>query len=396
MTGMLMQPVPTWSASSERANRQHGKSLLVRVLYFWQEDGSFMQSWQRRHFIEELREKGVEFHVFNPRDYATIEHANEAFVSLAAYGQSRFDLLMTCMGSDSFLVETARRIHGMDIPSLLICFDNLHSPFMHRSICRYFDLVWLTSSETEWLFKKWGASTHFAPYAANPRSPISRTLQERLAVSFIGTLYGARQQRMNALGRAGVQCDVYTGGSSSSEPSSIRVSHLREALELLQFDVGRSVLWGFVLKALRGNPANPCTSIQYRGNPTFDELAQIYASSALSLSVTELRNTFLLKNPVHKIHLRSFEIPMALGVQLAPYTPELAGYFEADKEILFFSSEEELVSKAKYFVHGDRQHYRDRIRFAARRRAEAEHTWSRRFHEVFAKLKLGPIAVETR
>ena len=42
---------------------------------------------------------------------------------------------------------------------------------------------------------------------------------------------------------------------------------------------------------------------------------------------------------------------MCGGLEIAPFSEELAGYFEDDKEIVLYKSEEEFVSKAKFFLN---------------------------------------------
>lgn len=46
------------------------------------------------------------------------------------------------------------------------------------------------------------------------------------------------------------------------------------------------------------------------GPVSFDEMNRLYSNFALNLNILELRNTYLLKYPVYKLHLRTFEIPM--------------------------------------------------------------------------------------
>ncbi len=46
-------------------------------------------------------------------------------------------------------------------------------------------------------------------------------------------------------------------------------------------------------------------------------------------------------------NMRTFEIPVAGGIQLAPYSEEQAEFFEENKEIFFFHDMDELIRKAK-------------------------------------------------
>jgi spore maturation protein CgeB len=92
--------------------------------------------------------------------------------------------------------------------------------------------------------------------------------------------------------------------------------------------------------------------------------------------------------PVHKMHLRTFEIPMCGGLELASYTEELAGYFEDGNEIVLYNSNEEFISKAKFYLDKKNESLCLKMKKSARKRAELDHTWINRFDKVFEVLTL--------
>ena len=62
---------------------------------------------------------------------------------------------------DSYISkDTKLLIKDLSVPKVLICMDNLSVPFKHRKSCKFYDLVWLTSYETEETFKN-GEQTQF-------------------------------------------------------------------------------------------------------------------------------------------------------------------------------------------------------------------------------------------
>ena len=66
--------------------------------------------------------------------------------------------------------------------------------------------------------------------------------------------------------------------------------------------------------------------------------------------------------------------------------PELAEMFEPDKEILVHRSPEEMLDKVRYYAcHATEA---NRIRVAGRARALKDHTYHRRFQQLFHALKL--------
>ena len=108
----------------------------------------------------------------------------------------------------------------------------------------------------------------------------------------------------------------------------------------------------------------------------------------ISLGVSELWNTYLLENPVHKIHLRTFEIGMSGGLQIVSRNNELKNYFEEDKEIILYSDENEFKDKLLFYTNKDNKKIRDKIKFNARIRSEGEHNWLSRFKKIFEELNL--------
>jgi len=122
--------------------------------------------------------------------------------------------------------------------------------------------------------------------------------------------------------------------------------------------------------------------------PPFDEMGLCYSSITMSLGSIEYGSSYVLKKPVMCIHLREFEAPMCGAVHLANRFAELREYFEEDKEMLFYGLEEELLDKVRYYLKPARDSLRDEIRQRARRRAESDHTWTKRFEKIWNLLGL--------
>lgn len=168
-------------------------------------------------------------------------------------------------------------------------------------------------------------------------------------------------------------------------------SKLKVLATLLRSDVGRKVIAGAAIGKLKGrnsgvNLKSPV--INKVGAVSLEETNRIYAEHDLSLSIAAARNTGNLKHPVMIVHLRNFEIPMSGGVQFCEYFPELAECFEDGKEIIFYHSDDEMIEKAKYYLDPEKEAERKQIRISARKRAEGEHTWYKRFSRAFDYLGL--------
>lgn len=366
----------------------------MNILYFWAENDSFMSQWQRVHIFNELEHKGHKIAVFNPLNYESFELANEKLISYLKTTKIRPALFMTCLNSEQIYKETILEIKQMGFPTLLVCFDNLHVPYNHKAIASLFDLIWLTSMETKYLFDKWGAQSIFLPYAANPFVFKRNPKKEINSIGFIGTPYGTRIDKINLLTNNRIKCSIYTNRIKVSENKALKLNvntqHLKSFVDLSKFPIGRKVLLGAFMKKIyyKESQLNENDYLEILPSVSFSEMNDLYSNLSLSLGISELSNTYTLRRPVHKLHLRTFEIPMCGGLQITSYTDELASYFEDEKEILLYNSDEELFSKAEFYLKPKNESLRNKMKVAARQRALIDHTWSNRFGKIFYKLNI--------
>ena len=370
----------------------------MNILYYFKDYDGFMAKWQYFHIIEELEREGHNIVVYNPLKYNSIDESNEQIIPFIKNSKIRFDLFLNCE-SDVFLYSSSiKAIKELGLPTALICFDNLHAPYIHRKMAPLFDVVWLTSIETKWLFEKWGCKNIvFQPYAANPYNFKPNWSSPTHSVSFIGSPYGSRINILNNLTGKGVKCDVYADKLSnhtktrSKIPTPVKTPVYKELWQALSFDIGRKVLISALLnRSILKNKSTLSLNSNLEVHPSvsFQDMQSIYSDSALSLNITYLRHTYLLKNPLHKVHLRTFEIPMCGGLEIAAYSDELAGYFEDGKEIVLYKSDEEFISKAKFYLDPKNDSLSSEMKRNARKRAEEEHTWTKRFNVLFSNLNI--------
>lgn len=107
----------------------------------------------------------------------------------------------------------------------------------------------------------------------------------------------------------------------------------------------------------------------------------------LNLSNTYLRGKlFAFKHRRDQIKGRNFEIPGCGGFQLSGDADNLEAYFRPDEEIALFRSRAELLDKIRYYLRHENE--RARIAQAGYERTLREHTYERRFNELFAAMGL--------
>jgi len=372
----------------------------MKILYYYIDAKAHVSSWPKIHYIDELERAGHVISIFDPYSFSCIDKANEELLALLKENKEKYDLFINPYGFELLYVETIKQIKTYGIPTLLICCDNLHAPYLHRKIAPFFDLVWLTSFETMPMFRKWGCNCIFLPYAANPHTFQPKFSQEINVVGFVGTPYGTRVNKINELLDNHIPCALYSdellskmnvvSGKKESKKSRYKIKIEKEDFNLMKFPIGRRILWSKVLikKYPKVELLKESEYLKINPSITFDQMNQLYSNFSMSLGITEVWNTYILKSPVHKMHLRTFEIPMCGGLQFIPYVEELAGYFEDEKEIVMYKSKDEYLEKAKFYLQDAQYSLRMQIKQAARKRAEAEHTWINRFNVAFKKLNL--------
>ncbi|MBB3187834.1 glycosyltransferase [Microbacter margulisiae] len=365
----------------------------MNIFYFFPETPSYMLQWQRIHIFDELERNGHTITVYNPLSFNTIDEANEQLPKTLRQQAASIDLFMNAAPEKFLYKETMKEVQKIGIPSLLICFDNLHAPFIHRDMAPYFDLVWLTSWETQPLFEKWHCKTIFQPYAANPYAFIPNHTHEINSIGFIGRLYDDRVNRINQLTSNKIPCTLYSDSffSDGNHTAPKALTYQETALllwRLSKFGIGRRVAYGTIKNKLfpAKNHLVNNDFLELKHSVPFSQMSETYSNHALALGISELRNTFVLKHPVHKLHLRTFEIPMCGGLQITPFTEELSGYFEDGKEIVLCQNNEEFIDKATFYLKPENARLRLEMKENARKRAESEHTWTKRFDKVFQAL----------
>lgn len=360
----------------------------MNILYYWLDYQTNMENWQRIHIFDELERSGYFIEVFNPLNFESFDSANDELIKHIRCKKIKPDLFLTCVSSEYLYNDTILRIRNESIPTLLICFDNLHAPYMHKKNAALFDLVWLTSKETEYLFKSWGCKTIFMPYASNPNQFYPIKGQEIASLGFVGTLYGVRSEKIKIFADNMIDCNIYSSSKVNSQ-NQYNNNTINILFQLATFPIGRKIIKGAIIKKLfynRDINLGGISNLHYFPSPSFEEMNRLYSNLSISLNLIELRNTHVLRRPLHKLHLRTFEIPMAGGLQFTSYNDELADYFEENNEIVFYNTDDEMVEKARFLLRADNEKIRQKIKLNARLRALGDHTWMNRFNRLFTKL----------
>lgn len=350
-----------------------------------------MYQWQKFHIFDELATHNINVELFNPLDFNSIDEANERL--LKRLNKGGINLFMTTSTEKDLYIDTLESVKRKGIPTLLICFDNLTVPFNHKRIAPHFDLVWLTSIETKYLFGKWDVNSIFLPYAANPNISNPTFDKDEERVLFIGTPYGSRCKMLNSLLDADIPVTLHAKTADIAKtiiPSGSKTNLIREIYRMLSFPIGRKLAFASLKnKCMKVSRLHVGSKNLIQNPPVnVNTMMGLYNDYALSLSSVTNRHTGVLTNPVLIVNLRSFEIPAAGGLLFCQYNPELDGYFNDGKEAVYYRNEEDMIDKAKFYLSPSRKDLRLQIKRNAREKAIREHTWFCRFREVLNSLNL--------
>ena len=119
---------------------------------------------------------------------------------------------------------------------------------------------------------------------------------------------------------------------------------------------------------------------QWLGNgPLSDEeMIKLYSRSRINLGFAGSgysKKLMCLKG-------RDFEVPMSGGLYLTQDNPELSLVYEVGKETMTYKDEKDSAEKIKWLFANPEE--AAKIREAGRKRALKDHTWEKRFEEVFS------------
>ena len=84
------------------------------------------------------------------------------------------------------------------------------------------------------------------------------------------------------------------------------------------------------------------------------------------------------------VRLRDFEAPMCRTCFLTGYTDEITEFYEIGKEIDTYNSTEEFVDKVRFYLSNAQA--AEQLREKGYQRARRDHTWVRRFEQLFREI----------
>ena len=221
-----------------------------------------------------------------------------------------------------------------------------------------------------------GAHPIYCQEAANPDVYKPCDVPRDLDVTFVGQCYGDRPDYVKFLLGKGIDIRVWGARWEFLRKPQPSTNPLRRFA-------------GNIRRALSPPPRERGITLpdHVAGGVLSDaEMIALFSRSKINLGFSTCGDTHQGVERIVQIRLRDFEIPMSGGFYLVEHMDELAEFFEPDREIVCYRSREELADKIRFYLKNDGA--RETIRRAGYERARRDHTWRRRFEDVFAQMGL--------
>lgn len=302
-------------------------------------------------------------------------------------------------------------VRKLGIPTVNFFCNSIYQFELVRDIAAAADFSWHAEKDARQLYLDAGARPVWIQMGADPNiyHPVEAGPRRRVA-SFVGQRYADRDRLAAALIRANVPVALYGSGwktddgSTSPSPASSeiylgRTSHSagsRNAyLDLAKRNWGENGWLAGSLRTFRqfiyrreSRQLSPLIARHAEGPVSFDRLITLFSESEVVLNFS---NVWSDGRPGSKlvphVRLRDFEAPMCRSCYLTGHTDEIAEFYEIGKEIDTCRSQNELVDKVRFYLaHAD---VAEKLREAGFQRARRDHTWVKRFEELFSKIRLG-------
>jgi spore maturation protein CgeB len=230
-------------------------------------------------------------------------------------------------------------------------------------------------------YRRIGANPIYCQEAANPVFYGPRPLERDLDVVFVGARYGERPNYIRRLVDAGLDVRVFGPGWTPERLGRRNTGPSpRNVLGKVKARLERTA------PVLSTSPMPEIPLGVCGGIVTDDELPAIYSRAKIALGFSSVGNTHASGERVTQVRLRDFEAPMCGAFYIVEHMPELGEFFDIDREVVTYRDIDELVEKCRYYLEHEDE--REQIRLAGHERALRDHTWQRRFTDVFGRLGL--------
>lgn len=339
---------------------------------------------------------------FTPREIEIRGRITEQIIDevKSAHRQRPIDLFLSYFYNAHFDPLGVDEIHRLGIPTVNFYCNSTYQFELVSAIAPRVRFSWHPEKNVRTRYLKAGANPVWVQMAADPDvcHPIPNVARRRSAC-FVGQRYCDRDRWLATLARQSIPLDIYGSGwlpeknsehhNGKSYPTKLVSS---ANLGVFRKNIQQDGLLGGSIRTLRqGFYARESRRLWSLLKPhakgRADNLSEVLSSYEVVLNFSNVwADGRFGSRLIPHVRLRDFEAPMCRTCYLTGHTDEINEFYEVGREIDTYRTPEELVDKAKHYLR--HSELAEKLRNAGYRRALHDHTWSRRFKELFQKIDL--------
>jgi len=310
---------------------------------------------------------------------------------LQKHTRKPFDLFFAYLKEGMVEPGAIKKIGKIGVPTCNFSCNNTHQFYLVEQLSPQFDYNLHSEKAARDKFLKIGANPVWWPMASNPTYFKPENHKRTIDVSFVGGNYGLRARYIKCLLQKGINVQAYGPGWQGGAKTPFRSVAKRYLYSIQSLFSSHVKDQARASAKLADHDIRRLVSKQFPSNvhpPVSDsELISLYSKSKISLGFLDVYdNHDPISGVLRHLHLREFEAPMCGALYCTGYSEELAEMFEPGKEVLTYQDEGELLDKVRYYLRHENEG--EKIRIAGRQRSLKDHTYQRRFDQLFEKIGL--------
>jgi spore maturation protein CgeB len=350
---------------------------------------------------------------FTPQELAvrgrTTEHILEEVRK--AHQERPIDLFLSYFYNAHFDPGGFDEIRRLGIPSVNFYCNSIYQFSLVAAIAARADFSWHPERDARASYMAAGARPVWVQMGADPKlyCVIEGTARQR-KVCFVGSRYADRERWLAALADAAVPLDIYGRGWALTEQierpadrdetvylgrEKFPLDSLKSYLQRARLEIEDNGVFGGVKRlgaqaAYRIERRRLNNKIRSHAKGVAADVAEVFSAYEVCVNFSNVwADGRAGSQLIPHVRLRDFEGPMSRTCYLTGHTDEICEFYAVGREIDTYRNESELVDKAWFYLNNpDRA---ERLRTAGHQRALRDHTWRRRFEELFRKIGLNRI-----
>ncbi len=322
-----------------------------------------------------------------------------------AHRDKPIDLFLSYFYNAHFDPSGFEAIHQLGIPTVNFYCNSIYQFEFVSEIAKRAEFSWHTEKAAQLLYLKAGANPVWVQMGADPKiyHPIAEAKRQSKAC-FVGQRYADRDRYLAKLIENRIPVDIFGHGWKNAENGKFsgtsETTYLgRKILKPGKVESYLQVLGqNFEVEGFVGGSTRTFGQWQYRRESRRLDSVLAQAVKGPAPDVCQTFNEYEVALNFSNVwadgrsgsqlvphgRLRDFEAPMSRACYLTGYSDEIAEFYEIGKEIDAYHTPEELIDKTRFYLSHPNE--AEKLRAAGYQKARQDHTWVKRFEELFLKI----------